>query len=201
MGGGPLGWGVNSITNLYLIRTASYAVVALSVYAGVAQAVSAVGLVVGLPLLQRCLSTNAIIVLSSSCVVAQTLALGLLSLPFFRIDAVGEWTHWLPTASTGFGLLGAVVMPCVRATASALPAAGEVHSVNSGYLLGALYLLESLTSLSGSQVFLPLYKAVEQEQPALCFYISAALGVVALLVAHCRLPDIGLIEAKAAAKA
>ena len=86
----------------------------------------------------------------------------------------------------------------MRAATSALPAAGEVHSVNSGYLLGALYLLESLTSLSGSQVFLPLYKAVEQEQPALCFYISAALGVVALRVAHCRLPDIGRIEAKAA---
>ena len=61
MGGGPLGWGVNSITNLYLIRTASYAVVALSVYAGVAQAVSAVGLVVGLPLLQRCLSCEEVI--------------------------------------------------------------------------------------------------------------------------------------------
>lgn len=200
VGGGPLGWGVNSITNLYLIRCAGYDVMALSLYAGAAQAVSAVGLIVGLPLLQRCLKTQSIIVLSSAGVVAQTLALGLLSLPVFHIDDVGSWTHWLPTASTIFGLLGAVVMPCVRSTASALPAAREVNGVNSGFLLGALYLLECLTSLSGSQIFLPLYKHVEQEQPALCFYISACLGVVALLVAYCGLPDISLIEAKAAGK-
>ena len=200
IGGGPLGWGVNSITNLYLIRVAGYDVMALSVYAGAAQAVSAVGLIAGLPLLQRWLKTQTIIVLSSAGVVSQTLVLGLLSLPVFRVDDDGSWTHWLPTASTGFGLLGAVVMPCVRSTASALPAAREVNSVNSGYLLGALYLLESLTSLSGSQTFLPLYKHVEQQQPALCFYISACLGAVALLVAYCRLPDISLIEARASGR-
>jgi hypothetical protein len=38
-------------------------------------------------------------------------------------------------------------MPCVRATAALLPAAGEVEGVDAGCLLGALYLLVSSSLL------------------------------------------------------
>ena len=67
----------------------------------------------------------------------------LLSFPTKMTASPTARRHWLPVASTALGLLGACVMPCVRATAALLPAAGEVEGVDAGCLLGALYLLVS----------------------------------------------------------
>ena len=127
---------------------------------------------------------------------AQTWVVGLLSLPGLGVDDSRSWRHWIPMATTGLGFLGACVMPCVRATAALLPAAGEVEGVDAGCLLGALYLLDYMTSQTGAQVFLPLYRSVEHHFPALPFYVSGALGVVALAWGT-SLPDLAAIERKA----
>ena len=119
--------GAGQVNNMYLIKVVRFSTMQLAKVMTVIFVVNIVGMLAGLPLLQRCLDNRQILIL---CMVSATIGLGLwacLSIPAL------QQLPWLPYAiqvvgQPGSGLVGACMFPCFRATIALVCASGEAQS-------------------------------------------------------------------------
>ena len=136
------------VTNLYLVRVADFTLMELSWFATIGTATTVAGLLLALPLLQRCLSTKALINFSVLDSAVQLLLLGVLALPvWWKISGqdggsgdgsdgssttLGNSGNYLrtlgPYIANGMGFGQAICMPCIRSTVAVLCATGEVRA-------------------------------------------------------------------------
>ena len=75
--------GLFFVLNLYLIRVADFSLMELSIFASIGTGATVAGLLLALPLLQRCLSTKSVICFSVLDSAVQIGMLGMIGLPFW----------------------------------------------------------------------------------------------------------------------
>ena len=200
------------ITNLYLIRVADFSLMELSVFASVGTGTTVAGLLVALPLLQRCMSTKSVICFSVLDSAVQMMLLGMLGLPFWWIisgqesdsspadvtgggsgsladEATGNWLRtWGAYIANAAGFGQAICMPCIRSTVAVLCATGEVkYSV--ALSLGAIGAEQAIVGIIAPLFFPPIYAATEKGAPYFVPFLGAALTIVGLF-AVMTLPNI-----------
>ena len=128
-----------STAGRYLIRVADFSLLELSVFASIGTGTTVAGLIVALPLLQRCLSTKGVICFSVFDSALQMFLLALTGMPFWwKISgqegddmgslgsgslgdeiATGNWMRtWGPYIANAVGFGQAICMPCIRSTGS-----------------------------------------------------------------------------------
>ena len=123
----------------YLIRVADFSLLELSVFASIGTGTTVAGLIIALPILQRCLSTKGVICFSVFDSALQMFLLAMMGLPFWwtisgqesddtgsvgsgsmaEEIASGNWLRtWGPYAANAVGFGQAICMPCIRSKTS-----------------------------------------------------------------------------------
>eukprot|EP01043_Picozoa_sp_COSAG02_P066608 COSAG02_NODE_10424_length_1944_cov_1.831436_1_plen_472_part_00 len=123
-----LGGSVGVINNLYLMRVVDYTIMQLSYLTTFGTTIGIVGMIGGLPLLQRCMRNRPIMILCAITGTAQTFAFAVLAWPALWDELkLPHWRVWMPYLTQVGGITGSMMMPCLRSTIAAL---GE-HEKNS----------------------------------------------------------------------
>jgi MFS family permease len=158
-----------AIINNYFVRVADLDVMELSTALSINMGATVVGLLVGLPILQRCLSTKGVICLSvlDSCI--QQALLGLLALPFWQSfirqasgsssDGTGSfgstgsdvshpWRYLGPYVLQAAAFAQVLAMPCMRSTIAMLCGTNQVRYTVAN-TLGAVGAMQALSAVGG----------------------------------------------------
>ncbi len=139
----------------YLIRVADFSLLELSIFASIGTGTTVAGLIIALPILQRCLSTKGVICFSVFDSALQMFLLAMTGLPFWwKISgqesddtgsvgsgsmaeeiASGNWLRtWGPYAANAVGFGQAICMPCIRSKTSPsnlLSVFGGLHCIQA----------------------------------------------------------------------
>ena len=133
----------------------------------------AAGLMLGLPLLQRCLSLRAIFILCTALGVVNLGLTGLLAVPPLR------QVYLAPFGVAAMGVLNQIPTPMIRACVTQ-----HFGQAKYGLSLAAVAAVQTLFVLIGNQLSPRLYSAtVHIGHPELTFYAATALGFIVFIAA------------------
>ena len=176
---GGLGGSVGVINNLYLMRVVNYTIMQLSYLTTFGTTIGIIGMIGGLPLLQRCMRNRPIMILCAVTGTFQTFAFAILAWPgLWDGMHLPHWRIWMPYLTQIGGITGSMMMPCLRSTIASLGESGE-SKYSVAVLLGAIGAEQTLFSIIGPAVWPPIWawtQGVDTISDALCFYIATVLA-------------------------
>lgn len=165
---GAMSFGVMTIFALYLTDIYSYNPDLNGYWQSVNFAAGAFGLMVGLPLMQRCLSLRAIFIICTS--------LGAINFALTSMLALSPLRHiyYAPFGVAVMGVLNQIPTPMIRACVTQ-----HFGEAKYGLSLAAVATVQTLFNLLGNQLSPRLYSAtIHIGHPEFTFYAATVMGIV-----------------------
>ena len=181
--------GTGSVMPLYLAQTLGYDTVETGWFAAAGQAGAAAGLLGMLPMMQRCLSTKTIVVISVGMSVLSGFGGGL----GVAMMSYGNWAtnqSWAPYLMQCLGgVLTIIWYPCMRSVMTK-----QFGTSSFAMAIGAVSTLQTGCQVLGSLAAAQAYAATEHFSPPLIYFVNSAMNFAALLFAL-TLPSLDSDEA------
>ena len=170
--------GAGSVMPLYLAQTLGYDTVETGWFTASGQAGAAAGLLGMLPIMQRCLSTKTIVVVSVGMSVLSGFGGGL----GVAMMSYGNWAtehSWAPyVMQCSGGVLTVIWYPCMRSVMTK-----QFGTSSFAMAIGAISTLQTGCQVLGSLAAAQAYAATEYFSPPLIYFVNAAMNFAALLLA------------------
>jgi hypothetical protein len=170
--------GTGSVMPLYLAQTLGYDTVETGWFTAAGQAGAAAGLLAVLPIMQRCLSTKTIVVVSVGMSVLSGFGGGL----GVAMMSYGTWAtdqSWAPyVMQCAGGVLTIIWYPCMRSVMTK-----QFGTSSFAMAIGAVSTLQTGCQVFGSLGSAQAYAATEHFSPPLIYFVNSGMNLAALLLA------------------